>query len=55
MSPNPLDPSQTMNRLDLDQMGQVLTSSNNAYTSMDEDTEPMDEEEAVAEPTEILV
>ena len=55
MSPTPLDPSQTMNGLDLDQMGGVLTSPNNACISMDEDAELMDKEEAVAEPTKILV
>ena len=55
MSPTSLDPSQTLNGLDLDQMGDVLTPPNNACTSMDEDAEQMDEEEVVAEPTEILV
>ena len=55
MSLTPLDPSQTMNGLDLGQMGDVLTSPNNTCTSMDEDAEPMDEEEVVAEPTKILV
>ena len=44
-----------MNGLDLDQMGDVLTSPNNSCTSMDKDTEPMDKEEVVVEPTEILV
>ena len=55
MSPTPINPSQTMNGLNLDHMGDVLTSPNNAFTSMDKDTEPMDKERAVAEPTEILV
>ena len=55
MSPTPLNTSQTMNGLDLDQMGDVLTSPNNDCTSMDEEAETMDEEEAVAEPTEIVV
>ena len=55
MLPTPLDPSQTMNGLDLGQMGDVLTSPNNACTSMGEDAEPMDEEEFVEETTEILV
>ena len=48
MSPTPLNPSQTMNGLDLDQMGYVFTSPNNACTSMDKDAEPMDKEEDVA-------
>ena len=43
-----------MNGLDLDQMGDVLTSLNNACTSMAEDAEPMDEE-VVSKLTEILV
>ena len=55
MSPTSLDPSQTMNGLDLGQMGDVLTSPNNACTSIGEDAESMDEEEVVAETTEILV
>ena len=55
MSPTPLDPSQTMNGPDLDQMVDVLTSPNNACTSMGEDAEPMDEEEVVVETTKILV
>ena len=55
MSPTPLDPSQTMNGLNLGQMGDVLTSPNNVCTSMGEDAEPMDEEEVVVETTEILV
>ena len=55
MSPTPLDPSQTINGLDLGQMGDVLTSPNNACTSMGEYAEPMDEEEVVAELTEIIV
>ena len=55
MSPTPLDPSQTRNGLNLDQIGDVLMSPNNACTSMGEDAEPVDEEEVVAEPTEILV
>ena len=55
MSPTPLDPSQMMNGLDLVQMGDMLTSPNNAYTSMDEDAEPMDEEEVGAKLTKILV
>ena len=55
MSPTPLDPSQTMNGLDLGQIGYVLTSANNACTSMEKDADPMDEEEVVAEPTKILV
>ena len=54
MSPTPLDPSQTMNGLDLGQMGDVLTSPNNACTSMDEEAEPIDKEEVVAEPNKIL-
>ena len=53
MSPTPLDPSQMMNGLNLGQMGDVLTSPNNACTSMGEDAETMDGEEVVAEPTEI--
>ena len=44
-----------MNVLDLGQMGDVLTSPNNACTSMDKYAEPMDKEEIVAEPTEILL
>ena len=48
MSLTPIDPSQTMNGLELVQMGDVLTSPNNACMSMDEDAEPMDEEEGVA-------
>ena len=36
-------------------MEDVLTLPNNTCTSMDKDAEPMDEEEVVAEPTEILV
>ena len=44
-----------MNGLDLDQMGDVLTSPNNACTSMDKDAEPMEKEEVVSEPTKILV
>ena len=55
MSPTPLDPSQTMNGLYLEQMGYVLTSPNNSCKSMDEGAELMDEEEVVAEPTEILM
>ena len=55
MSPTPLDPSQTINVPDLVQMGDVLTSTNNACTSMGEDAEPMDEEEVVVETTNILV
>ena len=55
MSPTPLDPTQKMNGLDLGQIGFVLTSPNNACTSMGEGAEPMDEEEVVAETTEILV
>ena len=55
MSPTPLDHSQTMYGLDLSQMGDVLTSPNNACTSMGKDADPMDEEEVVAETTEILV
>ena len=55
MSPTPLDPSHTMNGLDLGQMKDVLTSPNNACTSMDKDAEPVDEEEVMVEPTEILV
>ena len=55
MCPTPLDPSQTMNGLDLVQMGNVLTSPNNACTSMGKDAEPMDEEDVVVETTEILV
>ena len=55
MSPTPLDPSQTMNGINLDQMGDVPTSPNNACTSMGEDAEPMDEEEVVVETTEIIV
>ena len=53
--PIPLNPSQTRNGIDLGQMGDVLTSPNNACTSMGKDAEPMDEEEVVAETTEILV
>ena len=48
MLPTPLDPSQTMNVLDLGQMVDVLTSPNNACTSMSEDAEPMDREEVMA-------
>ena len=55
MSPTSLDPSQMMNGLDFYQMGDVLKSPNNACTSMDKDAELMGEEEAVVEPTEILV
>ena len=55
MLPIPLDPSQTMNGLDLGQMGDVLTSPNNACTSMGKDAESMNKEEVVAETTEILV
>ena len=51
----PFDPSQTMNGLNLGQMGDVLTSPNNACTSMGKDAEPMDEDEVVVETTEILV
>ena len=53
MSPTPLNPSQTMNGLDLVQIGDVLTSPINACTSMGEDAEPMDEEEFVVEMTKI--
>ena len=42
-----------MNGLNLGQMGDVPTSPNNACTSMGEDVETMDEEEVVAETTEI--
>ena len=45
-----LDPSRTMNGLDLGQMEDVLTSPNNVCTSMDADAEPMDEEEIVVDP-----
>ena len=55
MLPTPLDTSQTMNGLALGQMGDVLMSPNNDCTSMGEDAEPIDEEEVVAETTEILV
>ena len=55
MLPTPLDPSQTMNGLDLGQMRDVLTSPNNACTPMYEDAETMDKEEVLAKPTEILV
>ena len=55
MSPTPINPSQTMNGLNLCQMGDVIMSPNNAFTSIDEDVDPMDEDEVVAEPTEILV
>ena len=55
MSPTPLDPSQMINGLDLGQMRQVLTPTNNACTSMVKDAERMDKEEVVAEKTEILV
>ena len=44
-----------MNELNLGQMGDVFTLHNISCTSMDEDAEPMDEEEVVAEPTKILV
>ena len=44
-----------MNGLDLVKMGDVLTSPNNACTSMDKDAESMDEEEVMAELTKILV
>ena len=55
MSLTPLDPSQTMNGLDLGQMGDVLMSPNNACKSMGEDAEPMDKEEIVVDTTKILV
>ena len=55
MSLTPLDPSQTMNGLDLGQMGDVLTSPKNACTPMGKDAEPMDKEEIVVDTTEILV
>ena len=55
MSLTPIDTSQTMNRIDLVQMGDVLMSPNNACTSMCKDAEPMDKEEIVVDTTEILV
>ena len=55
MSPTPLDPSQTMNGINLGQMGDVIKSPNNACTSMGEDAEPLYEEEVVVETTKILV
>ena len=55
MLPTPLDPSQTMNVLDLGQMGDVIKSPKNACTSMGEDAEPMYEEEVVVETNKILV